>query len=756
MNHKPSLALRVFFTLVALFGAVVVLIALSMYATVAGSVEEAVLGNVTRDMALAARDFEIWLSGKTGTLETLRHAVLRFRDRPDLIHDLLTASTEADADIPWIYYGTVAGEGSFSVLGEGMVARGGSYYVDGSGWTPDAGYDWTRRPWFIQSSTYPDPVVSAPYVDEATGDTVISISLACKDDGGHLLGVLAADVRLSRLTTIVAMRRFTQHSRTYLVDEEGFFITREERISETPLIAGENAFSPGSPLAGMRSELNSVERSSGLLPGEGLYYAASRVPRTRWLILSLGPMSDVAAPVFRFYRDLAMISFLALAAAVLFAVLESRSITKPVKALKEGALALAEGRYEHRVVIASRDEFGELADFFNHVAASLKGDLERMEHQRAEIERYSQTLERTVRERTSELAEANTLLRMRNDQMEEEVQMAAAVQRKIVPTEEELPRAPGLSFGARYQAMANVGGDLYDVVELGRGRYAITIGDVSGHGIPAALIAAMAKASFRAHAATDDDPAAIMARVNSELCELIGEETYFVSAFFAVLDTTDGSLCFANAGHPPAMLRHADGRVEELDVAEGQLLGISEDFPHASGRVGMLPGDRLLLYTDGIVEARSPEGVFYDSSRLSGFLSEQGAGSPGSLAGSIIEEVQSFCGGCGQSDDRAVLAVGLDSLSLNGGAFAGAADELVADTDGLAREGRFEEAAAVLESLRRRRPDDHRIMNALAALRLKLGDVAGAERLLRSAVRLCPSSAEYARNLAVVLASKDA
>lgn len=725
-----------------LFAAVVVLVALSMYLTVAGSVESAVLGNVTRDMALAARDFEIWLSGKIGTLQTLRHAALEFRDRPELLRDLLVAATEADVDIPWIYFGGAPERtpGAFRVLGPGLVARGDSYYVDGSGWTPGPDYEWERRPWFIQSAVYPDPVVSAPYADDGTGETVVSISLACKDETGALVGVLAADVRLSRLTTVVSMRRFTQHSRTYLVDEEGFFITREERISDAPLIASLNAFSPGSPLAGMRAELNSVERNSGLLLDKGLYYAASRVPRTHWLILSLGPVADVAAPVFRFYRALALISLLAFVAAVLFAVFESRSLSRPVQALKAGAMALASGDYAYRVHIETGDEFAELAAFFNGVSANLKSDLDRMENQKAQIELYSQTLERTVQDRTRELAEANSLLRMRNDQMEEEVQMAAAVQRKIVPTEEELPRAPGLSFGARYQAMANVGGDLYDVVEIGSRRYAITIGDVSGHGIPAALIAAMAKASFRAHAVPGDDPADILAKVNAELCELIGEETYFVSAFLAILDSGDGTLTYANAGHPPAMLRRTDGKVEELDVTEGQLLGISENFPRASGCTRMLPGDRLLLYTDGIVEARSPGGDFYDSVRLSAFVSEHGGGTPVSLAGSVIEEVLAFCAGARQSDDRAVLVVGLDGLRE---------DRSAADGESAS------ETLEALEDLRRRKPDDHRVMSALAAVRLKLGDVAGAERLLRNAVLLCPASDEYAQALARVLASKD-
>ncbi|TFG82206.1 MAG: HAMP domain-containing protein, partial [Spirochaetales bacterium] len=702
MSKRSSVARRVFVTLTLLFFTIVGLVALSMYFTVTGSVEAAVLGNVTRDMALAARDFEIWLSGKTGTLETLRYTALRFSEQPEIIHKLLIDASAADTDISWIYFGSASFDPKKrTVVADGLVRSGAGYYLDGSGWTPAPGWDWTKRPWFLQSAVYPDAVVGSPYSDEDTGDTVVSITLACKKADGTLLGVLGADVLLSRLTTIVSMRRFTQNSRTYLVDREGTLITKEERISETPLVPSHNVFSPGSPLVGLRSFMNSVERTSGLLRKEGLYYASSRVPRTNWLIISLGPVADVASPVFAFYRTLAIISFLGLLAAILFAILESRSISKPIEALKRGALALAAGNLEYRVSIESNDEFGELADFFNHVAINLKSDMDRMEEQRAQIQRYSQTLKRKVYERTRKLNEANALLRLRNDQMEEEVQMAAAVQRKIVPSEAELPRSPALSFGARYLAMANVGGDLYDAMDLGGGRYAFIIGDVSGHGIPAALIAAMAKVSFRSHALRGWETDAILFEVNRELCELIGGETYFVSAFMAILDVTDGSVMYANAGHPPALLRHADGNVEELAASEGQLLGITEDFPLSQGSTSMCPGDRLVLYTDGIIEARSVSGEFYDLPRLMTFLTDHGSGAPSTFVGLLLEDVAAFSSGVHQSDDRAVLIIGFERYVTDcPGRDLDAVDQ-IRSAELMTGAGSVREAAATLEDLRR-------------------------------------------------------
>jgi phosphoserine phosphatase RsbU/P len=753
MPRNFSVARRIFITLTLLFAMVLTGVAVSMYITVAASVETAVLGNITRDMALAARDFEIWLSAKTGTLETLRHAALLMADDPVGLQTLLASATEADPDVPWIYFGTASRSERNEVLSDGVVRSGSGYYVDGSGWTPGKDYDWTERPWFNQSKAYPNIVIGSPYTDETTKETVVSISLACRLADGTLFGVMGADVRLSRLTTVVSMRRFTPNSRSYLVNRDGFFVTGEERISEESIIPGPNVFSDDSPLAGMKTSMNAYDRTSGFLLKQRLFYASSRVPRTNWLIIAAGPIADVAEPVYRFYRALLVISGIAMLAAVGFALLETRFLSKPIEKLKQGAIALAAGNLAHRVDIETKDEFGELGEFFNHVAVSLKTDMDRINEQRDEIERYSQTLEKKVFERTMDLKEVNRLLRLRNDQMEEEVQMAAAVQRKIVPTEAELPKGRGLSFGARYLAMENVGGDLYDVLDQGNGRFAFIIGDVSGHGIPAALIAAMAKVSFRAHATPGRAPDEVMADVNKDLCELIGGETYFVSAFLAILDVATGKLSFTNAGHPPAYLRHANGRIVELDVRDGQLLGIAEDFIGGSDSTIMGKGERLFMYTDGIIEARSPEGKFYDTPRLTDFFSRHGGADPAHFAGSLLDDVQAFCAGASQSDDRAVLVVGFDEDTDTSDYHDtnGSLDSASAMMDN----GLTEEAALILEDLRKRRPEDPRIMNSLALVRLKLGDAAGAERLLRTATCMAPDITEYAKNLADIISSKD-
>jgi hypothetical protein len=167
----------------------------------------------------------------------------------------------------------------------------------------------------------------------------------------------------------------------------------------------------------------------------------------------------------------------------------------------------------------------------------------------------------------------------------------------------------------------------------------------------------------------------------------------------------------------------------------------------------METGDRLFLYTDGIIEARSPEGSFYDSNRLTGFFAEHGGEDPARFAGSLLEDVQTFCNGASQSDDQAVLIVGFDGIIES--TANQEARESLAGASVMVSNGLTSDAAIVLEELRKRRPEDPRIMNALALVRLKLGDTAGAERLLRTATCMAPEITEYADNLAAILASKD-
>ncbi|MEJ2863682.1 PP2C family protein-serine/threonine phosphatase [Actinomycetospora flava] len=166
----------------------------------------------------------------------------------------------------------------------------------------------------------------------------------------------------------------------------------------------------------------------------------------------------------------------------------------------------------------------------------------------------------------------------------------------------DVPPVPGLDLVTRYLPAAtgpNIGGDWFDVIPLGSGATAFVIGDVVGHGVPAATIMGQVRTAIRSYALLDLGPADVLGHVAT----LLGgfTEPTFVTCFYAVHAAQE--LVYANAGHLPALLRRADGTIEQLGEATAQPLGVGAAFPER--RTTFPPGDGLLLYTDGLVESRS-------------------------------------------------------------------------------------------------------------------------------------------------------
>ena len=176
------------------------------------------------------------------------------------------------------------------------------------------------------------------------------------------------------------------------------------------------------------------------------------------------------------------------------------------------------------------------------------------------------------------------------------------MQRSLLPRA--LPRVQGLDVGHVYESSArvDVGGDLYDFVVLEDGRLAVAVGDVLGKGISAAADMAMAKFSFRVLARDDAEPSAVLASANDVVCDEI-EPGKFVTLVYAVVDPVNRELACGSAGHPPARIVLPSGRVKPMGVS-GLPLGIEPDQEYPSERVELEPGSVVVLYTDGVVEAR--------------------------------------------------------------------------------------------------------------------------------------------------------
>jgi serine phosphatase RsbU (regulator of sigma subunit)/ketosteroid isomerase-like protein len=245
--------------------------------------------------------------------------------------------------------------------------------------------------------------------------------------------------------------------------------------------------------------------------------------------------------------------------------------------------------------------------------------------------------------------------RIERERMEQELRVARRIQQASLP--KEVPTLEGWQISPLYQPAREVGGDFYDFFDLQDGRVGVVVGDATGKGIPAALVAEATSNMLRAVAqAFFASPGEVLTRVNETLVARI-PPNMFVTCFYAILEEESGSLSYANAGHTlPCCKRHNEDQADELR-ARGMPLGLMLGMPYEEKETTLAPGDVVLLCTDGLVEAHDHQGEKFGTPRLRDVLSERSEGG-NVLSADLMEELESFTGeGWEQEDDITLLTL---------------------------------------------------------------------------------------------------
>jgi len=243
--------------------------------------------------------------------------------------------------------------------------------------------------------------------------------------------------------------------------------------------------------------------------------------------------------------------------------------------------------------------------------------------------------------------------------LDRELQVVGAIQRSLLPSE--LPSISGFKLAAHYETSARAGGDYYDFFPLSDGRWGIFIGDVSGHGTPAAVLMAITHAIAHAQPGTHTPPAALLTYLNHQLSTAYTREGTFVTAFYAVLDPVRRTLTYSRAGHnPPRLARGAE--VIPLNGIGSLPLGIQDGQTYEETTLELAPGDLVLLFTDGIVEATAPEtgplgGAQLGTGRLDEVLLASHGCEPEDCLKSIRQALAEFTQNAPPVDDQTLIAM---------------------------------------------------------------------------------------------------
>jgi serine phosphatase RsbU (regulator of sigma subunit)/CheY-like chemotaxis protein len=269
------------------------------------------------------------------------------------------------------------------------------------------------------------------------------------------------------------------------------------------------------------------------------------------------------------------------------------------------------------------------------------------------LRRHQSTLEQQVADRTAELTRVNAGLQAAHDRINADLEVARVLQQSILPAS--FPTVPGSLGHAVMRAAQQIGGDFFDVFDLGASRIGVVVGDVCGKGVAAALFMGIARTILRNLALEGLSPGTCLARANS----LIFEQNplgMYLTAVYGILDTAIGQFSYAVGGHDPPILCTRDG-IALAPRAGGMLLGLLDREAFTENTVQLAVGDTVILFTDGVTECFNPDGIVLGEARLLALAAILADRSPAQMVEGVVAAVDAHAAGQQQSDDITCLAL---------------------------------------------------------------------------------------------------
>ncbi|MCB1146267.1 MAG: SpoIIE family protein phosphatase [Leptospiraceae bacterium] len=338
-----------------------------------------------------------------------------------------------------------------------------------------------------------------------------------------------------------------------------------------------------------------------------------------------------------------------------------RKFIRPVRTLAAGAVQVGEGNFETRISVPNRDEIGLLAHLFNRMIGSLK-------------------------EKTTQLMDVISELTKRKKEMEIDLELGESIQKEMLPTQ---MTSSHVRASAYYKPLTKVSGDYYDFFVLPDGSIGIILCDAMGHGVPAAFMTIMAKIHFNSTAFKTMSTASVMLKVSKEL-EKILMGTMYLTGFYIIIEP-DLKMRFTSAGHMPSLLMRKNSNEVEDFTTSGFFLGIASGIANEQDETQLEPGDRILLFTDGISEARNTEDEMFGSERIKQFLLDTRDKDIDEVKDLLIQTIRDFANGFPIDDDITYLVIEVGAAETSA--------DLWVTARRLFEENKLQETLQVLDSI---------------------------------------------------------
>ncbi|MDQ5910208.1 MAG: phosphoserine phosphatase RsbU/P [Pseudomonadota bacterium] len=453
------------------------------------------------------------------------------------------------------------------------------------------------------------------------------------------IGAVSTELPLHYLQTAVASLRIFQKGYVFILSSTGQYLAHPdaESVLSESLIDQAHQYPELINMSQrmLRGETGFVALR-GLSSPEPVRLYFMPLSGTHWSVGIVFADEELFAEFKNRTREVLCIGGVGLLLLALLTALIIRRFTRPLLVLTEKSVAIAHGDLDIAIPTwSAQDEVGILTRSFADMRQALRQQLDILANTRA--------------------AQA---------QMENELKIARTIQVSFLPRDPaRLAAQGGLDVATWFQPAREVGGDLFHCFWLADGRLFLSIGDVAGKGVPAALMMGVTVTLIKGLAAAIADPDVLLERVNRELCA-INEEMLFVTFFAAMLNPQTGELRFSNAGHNPPLIRRRNGSAEFMVIPPGLPLGIDPDGRYTSAGAQLDPGDILLLYTDGVTEAMNSANACFEPHRLLAVSRTSARMNPRQWVDDVVAAVAIYVGTAEPSDDLTLLAVARPSSMI--------------------------------------------------------------------------------------------